>query len=355
MPDFYADSHTPWELLAKHLAGDASGAEQAELHDWLQENPARLRQLTDATRTWERGGKLPEVFTEADVSRAWARFSAAAELPQKATPAPAPTGRVVGLWARAPWLRAAAAVLLLVGFWALARTWLTPVGSASQAAEMVAVTAGAIQQQATLPDGSKVWLNRNSTLRYAANFAGDKRQVELDGEAFFEVRKDPSRPFTVLARDTRTRVLGTSFNVRAYAAEDSVEVAVVTGRVSFAPNHQAAARQDSVVLMPGQRGVLQHAQPAVAVSQPIHDPNFRAWQQQELVFENETLADVTTMLSRYYNTPVALSRPELARCRFTGTFTRTNLPQVLRVVSVSAGLTISQNPDGYLLDGPGCE
>jgi transmembrane sensor len=357
MPHLFVDPEAPWELLAKHLAGEATADEQAELHHWLTAAPSRLRLLTDATRAWERGGHVAEVFTEANVEPAWQRFSAAAGLATMPVPAPVetpvaaePAGRVLPLWSPAqPWMRVAAAVLLLVGFWALARTFLLP-----RTAATVTVAAGAQRQLTTLPDGSKVWVNRNSTLRYAADFGQGSRTVRLKWEAFFEVQKDPSRPFTVLAGDTRTRVLGTSFNVRAYATEDSVEVSVVTGRVAFSPDYHKVAVQDSVLLTPGLRGVIRRTAPALATQQRITDPNFRAWQQDELVFENQSLNQVARTLSRHYGTPVELSRPELANCRFTGTFHQAALPQVLRVVSLSANLSVTQSADGYTLDGPGC-
>jgi ferric-dicitrate binding protein FerR (iron transport regulator) len=355
MPHLSADPEAPWELLAKHLAGEASAREQAELHQWLTATPSRLRLLTDATRAWERGGHVAEVFTEADVEPAWQRFRVAAGLsaaPLAVTPpAPAETeGRVVPLWGQSQtWLRVAAAVLLLVGFWAVARTFLAP-----RRADTVTVAAGPQRQLTTLPDGSRVWVNRNSTLTYAADFNQETRLVKLQGEAFFEVTKNPNRPFTVLAGDTRTRVLGTSFNVRAYATEDSVEVAVVTGRVAFSPDRHKVSVQDSVLLTPGLRGVIRRNAPAVAEQRRITDPNFRAWQQDELVFDNQPLGQVAATLSRYYGTPVALSRPELANCRFTGTFHQAELPQVLRVVSLSANLSVTQSTDGYTLDGPGC-
>lgn len=362
MLHLHSDTDAPWELLAKHLAGEASAAEQAELHQWLTATPTRLRLLTDATRAWERGGSAAEVFTEADVEPAWQRFSAAAGLnptiqliPESApttTAAPAKIDHVVLLWQQpAAWIRlAAAVVLLVVGCWAVARTFLLKPTSI----ETVTVAAGPQRQLANLPDGSRVWVNKNSTLSYAADFGQGSRTVQLQGEAFFEVQKDPSRPFTVLANDTRTRVLGTSFNVRAYATEDSVEVSVVTGRVAFSPDHRKLTVQDSVLLTPGLRGVIRRAAPAVAVQRRITDPNFRAWQQDELVFENQPLGQVAGTLSRYYGTPVALSRPELANCRFTGTFHGAELPQVLRVLSLSANLQVTQTADGYTLDGPGC-
>jgi ferric-dicitrate binding protein FerR (iron transport regulator) len=358
MPDLYSDTEAPWDLLAKHLAGEASASEEQELHAWITATPKRLPLLTDATRAWERGGTMAEAFTEADVDPAWQRFRVAADLAPAPVLAPekpaAEGGRVVPLWptsvASRPWMQLAAAVLLLVGVWGVLRS----VWPLSQRQETITVAASAERRQVTLPDGSRVWVNRHSTLSYAADFNSTARVVQLQGEAFFEVKKDHGRPFTVLANETRTQVLGTSFNVRAYGAEDSVEVAVVTGRVAFRPVRRLGTGSDSVLLTPGQRGVIHRVAPTAAVQKPISDPNFRAWQRGELVFDNQTLAQLAQTLARYYDTPVTLANPAIGNCRFTGTFAQANLPQVLRVVSLSANLTVRQSAAGYTLDGPGC-
>lgn len=357
MTNLYSDTEAPWDLLAKHLAGEATASEEQALHAWIMAEPGRLSLLTTATRAWERGGTLPEAFSEADVDRAWEQFRGAANLAPPAMhiappPGPTPQARVLALWpAPKAWMQLAAAVLLLLGVWGLLRTFLP----LNQQMETIRVAAGAQRQQVTLPDGSKVWVNRHSTLSYAADFNQRARVVQLQGEAFFEVKKDRRRPFTVLANETRTQVLGTSFNVRAYGAEDSVEVSVVTGLVAFRPARQVANRPDSVLLTPGQRGVIHRVAPTAAVQKPIVDPNFRAWQRDELVFDNQTLAQLAQTLSRYYDTPVTLANPAIGSCRFTGTFARTDLPQVLQVVSLSANLTVRQSATGYTLDGTGCQ
>ncbi|WP_303309584.1 FecR family protein [Hymenobacter sp. BT730] len=346
MPNLYSDAEeAPWDLLAKHLAGEASASEQQELHAWVTASPARLPLLMEATRAWERGGHMPDEFTEADVETAWQQFRVNTNL----APAPAtPGGRVVSMWpAVQPLLRVAAALLLLLGVWSVWRL-------VGRQPETITIAAGAQRRQVALPDGSQVWVNRHSTLRYNSDFNKTARVVQLQGEAFFEVKKDHGRTFTVLANDTRTRVLGTSFNVRAYLAEDSVEVAVVTGRVAFSPVQHLTATPDSVLLRPGRRGVIRRAAPVVAVQKPIVDPNFRAWQRDELVFDNQSMTQVVQTLSRYYNTSITLAHPDLSRCRFTGTFVRTDLAQMLRVVSLSANLSVSRKADGYILNGPGC-
>ncbi|TGE26228.1 FecR family protein [Hymenobacter metallicola] len=368
----HSASEAPWDLLAKHLAGEATSGELEQLRNWVTADPKRLGLLTDATRAWERAGAPPvaDLFSEADVEAAWQRFQPKMS-GNKAPVAPpmrvhhpepvatgraeAPEGKVIPL-RRSPvpaLLRIAATVLLLIGVvYAMQkyrRELLPP--------PPVAVSAGAQKRLLALPDGSKVWLNKHSTLEYAADFSGSRgREVQLSGEAFFEVHKDPAHPFTVLSAESRTRVLGTSFNVRAYAAEDSVEVSVVTGKVAFASRR---SHQDSVLLRPGQRGVLQTAAANVAAAvrqTPTSDGNFRAWQTGELVFDNASLAHVLRTLRTTFGTTITVADKSLLKCRFTGTFQQPDPAQVLQVVSVATNATLAGDAvNGYILGGQGCQ
>ncbi|MBG8553332.1 FecR family protein [Hymenobacter guriensis] len=343
-------SDAPWELLAKQLAGEATPAEQAELQAWVQAQPERQQWLRETTRAWEQATPPTVLFTEASVETAWQRFRTRENIPAaKAEAAAQPEARVVSMWASQGWLRVAAAILLLlgaVGLWRLTRS------GAPASLPMVAVEAGSAVRVVGLPDGSKVWLNRQSSLRYAAGFRAGQREVQLTGEAFFEVTKNPQRPFTVLSSTSRTQVLGTSFNVRAYPGEDSVEVSVVTGKVAFGPR---AAPADTVLLLPGRRGVVQGKQSQRPRRTLTADPNFRAWQQQEMSFDNAPVAHVLRTLETTFHTHVAVSDSALLTCRFTGTFPAPTPAQVLRVLSLALSAELSTSPDGsYVLRGAGC-
>jgi transmembrane sensor len=375
MTHSYPDpADAPWALLARHLAADATASERAELRAWVQADPTHLQILTTVTRAWERAGETatkPVLFTPADVEAAWQRFrpliAAAAPATPVAqpieealvTPAPAvPTARP--LWpvqrraaARRWQLAAGFALLLGVGF-ALAKPWLF------RPKELVLTYASAADRRLVrLPDGSAVWLNAHSRLRYAGIGpapARGMRAVQLTGEAYFEVQHNPARPFVVSTTTARVRVTGTAFNMRAYAAEDSVEVSVTHGQVWLSP----IALTDSVLLPAGTRAAL-HATDApgrIAArlrSRPAIDPNFRAWQTDTLRFADASVAQVTRTLRATFGTAVQLSTPGLAQCRFTGTFVN---PQPAQVLAVLAAATASHlTPDGnggYQLQGPGC-
>ncbi|GAB3585351.1 FecR family protein [Hymenobacter daeguensis] len=375
MTPFYADPpDAPWELLARHLAAEASPAERTALREWVQADPTHLQILTTVTRAWERAGEAaaaPVLFSPADVEAAWQRFRpliAPAEVAPPPVPAelkraeamPASPARPAArpLWPmqrrqRRRWQLAAGLVLLFgAGYWLR--------GLFSQKPETVLTYASAARRQVVrLPDGSTVWLNAHSRLRYA--WAGPKaraglRNVQLTGEAYFEVAHNPARPFVVHTTTARVRVTGTAFNVRAFAAEDSVEVSVTHGRVWLV--RQAAP--DSILLTANTRAALHATDAPGRVAHQLHRTpaeggNFRAWQTDTLHFEEASVAQVVRTLRVTFGTTVELSSPQLGQCRFTGTFAR---PQPGQVLAVLAATTASQlMPDGrggYLLQGAGC-
>ncbi|QDA59687.1 FecR family protein [Hymenobacter jejuensis] len=361
-----ADTEVPWDLLAKHLAGEATATEQEQLRMWVAARPERLGLLTDATRAWERVGAAPvaDLFSDAEVEAAWQRFrpqmlaklvpddglqvfdnqiDKKEHLPSKTKIVP------INRPSTQSWLRIAAALALLIGATLLFRMYS---GKSRSGAEPVAVRTGAQKRLVALPDGSKVWLNHHSTLQYAADFSRGPREVHLVGEAFFEVRKDHGRPFTVLSATSRTQVLGTSFNVRAYKAEDSVEVAVVTGRVAFA---SLAQQRDTVLLTPGKRGILYAANGTAPVRATprrtvVQDTNFRAWQNDELVFENARLSHVLRTLRTTFGTKITVADPRLLEYRFTGTFHSPAPAQVLQVVGAATNAQLTGDAaSGYEL------
>ncbi|WP_324680337.1 FecR family protein [Hymenobacter sp. GOD-10R] len=357
-------SDAPWNLLARHLAAEATPAERLALREWVQADPTHLQILTTVTRAWERAGEAataPVLFSPADVEAAWLRLRplvdahplAAARVSEQA---PVPVVRLP--WATrhraSRWQLAAGLVLLLGVGYAAARTWLFRLPQT-----VVTYTNTDQRQQVRLPDGSTVWLNARSRLQYMGRegaSAQGVRAVQLTGEAYFNVVPDPIRPFVVNTTAARVRVIGTAFNVRAYAAEDSVEVSVTHGQVWL--THLIVP--DSVLLTAGTRAALRAADAPGRVSarlrsSPAADPNFRAWQSDTLRFADASVTQVTRTLHAMFGTDVLLGSPDLGQCRFTGTFVRPQPSQVLAVLAAATASRLSSNGHGgYQLQGPGC-
>jgi len=356
-------SDAPWELLARHLAGEVSAPERAALRRWVAADPQHLQLLTTVTRAWERAGEAaaaPVLFSPADVAAAWQRFQPLLGLPlPPAPPAAAPPVAQPPWWAAnlGPGAWVPAAMLAAAGLGALVLL--------RRPAPVPAVATYASTSRPRLvglPDSTHVWLNAHSHLRYqgpaSANVPG-QRLVQLTGEAYFDVSARPGQPFVVNTAAARVRGAEdglAAFNVRAYAAEDSADVRVTHGAVwllrpahadslRLPAQHRAAVRAADA---PGQ--VAAPLRPVAAASQ-----NFRAWHTDTLRFADVPVAEVARALQVTYGTHISLQSGALGQCRFTGTFVH---PQPARVLAVLAAATASRLlPDGrggFVLAGSGC-
>lgn len=179
------------------------------------------------------------------------------------------------------------------------------------------------QFQLLLPDGTKVWLNAASSLRYPTVFKGTERRVEVAGEAYFEVAENASMPFRVDVNSQVTvEVLGTQFNINAYADEQSIYTTLLQGKV----------RVSGVVLQPGQQAVLSTGQP-VRISQP-NVSAVTAWKDGMFQFENETLGVVMRQIARWYDVEVVYEAGAPVNEVFHGKMQRNlQLSQVLKGLS----------------------
>ena len=147
-----------------------------------------------------------------------------------------------------------------------------------------------------LSDGTKVWLNAESELDFPVDFVGKERVVRLKGEAYFEVKPDAAHPFIVETRGVRTRVLGTSFNIKAYDNEESIFTTLLTGKVKVSA---IGEENESVVLTPGLQSEWQENGQKMSVKK-VNAENFTAWRQGAFMFDNENIMVVTRVLERWY-------------------------------------------------------
>lgn len=157
--------------------------------------------------------------------------------------------------------------------------------------------------QVTLPDGSRVWINAVSTLRYPSDFDGDERVVELEGEGYFDVRHEANtRPFRVVSKGQVVEVLGTEFNISAYPDEAEVKTTLVEGSVKVALAGEAKrSRGDTKVLKPGQQALTRGAHIA---TQDVDTAPYVAWKSGKFTLDNLPITDIMRMLSRWYDVDV---------------------------------------------------
>lgn len=189
--------------------------------------------------------------------------------------------------------------------------------------------------KATLPDESEVWLNSGTTLRYPNQFASDKREVELAGEAFFEVKASMDHPFEVLTPSgMKVIALGTAFNVNAYEDEAVFETVLRNGRVEVVRGVQ------KVTLSPGEIAVDDRLSDRLHKSSVNVDEK-TGWKEGLLIFRNTSLDDVFKRLARHYSVEIVLHKETQVDYRIRATFSTETLEQILDVLKIATPITWS--------------
>ena len=207
-------------------------------------------------------------------------------------------------------------------------------------------TVAGMQSELELPDGSQVWLNSGTTLKYPLNFKNN-REVKITGEAFFEVKKDPNHPFLVKTEKINIEVLGTSFNVSSYPSENITEVVLKSGKVKLLTgNHQKKISY----LLPNQRAVYKNSNNRLLIDN-VSIEKYTVWKDGILMFVNDSMPEVTRKLSRWFNIDIALEDNELEDYVYKATFKNESLTQVLDLLKLSAPIEYTIKPRKLLPNG----
>jgi len=169
-----------------------------------------------------------------------------------------------------------------------------------------------------LADGTKVWLNSETVLRYPVHFSDKERRVELTGEAFFEVAKNEKVPFLVESGDQTVKVLGTEFNISSYKEDQFIYTTLVKGSVEVFVKDKAEIKQK---LIPNEQSAINKSD--MQISKRTVDPyRYVAWKDGRFVFQDQNLGEIMKTLSKWYNVEVVFAREELKTIRFTGNLER---------------------------------
>ena len=191
--------------------------------------------------------------------------------------------------------------------------------------------------EVALPDGSKIFLNRNSEFRYHANFGKQKREVKLTGEAFFEISPDVSKPFIIDAGKAKVKVIGTSFNVITKNSESAVEVFVRTGKVMLTNN----TGSNTLLLDPGFVGTMDSKMSGKTINK---NPNYMSWNTGLLVYDGQKLNVVFNDLKRVYNMDIVADDPLILENPWHSPID--NLPQDTIIRLICASFNLSYTKDG---------
>ena len=274
------------------------------------------------------------------------------------------------LWPYVKWASAAAVFLIFcVAGWLLQQNYgaitFTSTGSHARIAYIINQNQSIEKNNYTkltiafkLEDGSIIRLKPGSKIIYPAHFEKSQREIVLKGEAFFEVSKDKARPFLVYTENLTTRVLGTSFNIKAYEDGNDIEVSVKTGKVSVSCDgkiYNNIINKSKVELSPNQEAFYYKKEnrlvkrivenPEMLVSKELH----------RFAFENARMAEVFEKIEELYGIEIVAETPEIYNCNLTAEFTNQPLMTRMDMICKSIGATYEVEEGRITVRGAGCE
>lgn len=330
-----------YELLGRFFSGECTPEEAVHTQSWIDASEDNRATYEALRSVWEQAENPAESET-VNTDAAWAGLSRRLGLEENE--APRLPGRILPSW----WRIAAILVVALGLSWMAVRF----LNNEDQppTVQMLTLQAGDASRSDTLPDGSVVSLNAHAKLRYPEAFAAAQREVELEGEAFFEVERNPAQPFLIHAGSADVRVLGTSFNVRS--SESRVEVVVATGKVELsAPKDD---RAEATILVAGQRGDYSPKEGNIA-RRTNDDENFLYWKNRRLVFRNTPMSEVAAELQELFpETRILLEGEKTGECPLTTTFENQSVESIINIIAETFNLEMTQNANTFTLTGEGC-
>lgn len=358
-----------WSLVAKKLAGEATPAELKELEELLRNNPDLhypLQTISDLWRHVSPGDKVQaeKAFSDhldrmADLKIEYTHDAAGLPWEEDEDQRPRKWFRRT----RTAAIFITPAIGLTIGLaWYLNRTphpaavavvRKTPTVAASTGSGIF--TANGSRTNLHLPDGTQVWLNAGSRLDYARNYGSVSREVNLTGEAFFDVAPNASKPFVIHTRRIDIRVLGTSFNVKSYPSDKTTEATLVKGSIEVSirnrpsdkiilkPNEKlVVSNDDSLMKIPSPRRRALRTEPSlIVIGKPTYEEHTGAmietsWIDNKLIFQDEVFSDLAKQMERWYGVSIRFDDPRLQDLQFTGTFEKETIQQALDALKLTA-------------------
>ncbi|BDD09328.1 iron dicitrate transporter FecR [Fulvitalea axinellae] len=317
------------ELISKLLEGEIDAGGLEELNDWYAKRA--------------NGAELPEDIAQRSgeiKAGMWKKLSkeVLAESPEKKT-----------IW-KSLVFRTSIAASLALAVLSFALYWMAPVGNERM---IVKTNTTAEPMRLTLPDGSAVWLNRNTEIRYRENFS-EKRGIVLEkGEAYFDVERDEDKPFTVKSSELVTTVLGTEFNVKTFENGNG-EVAVAEGKVKVSGS-DSTQEEKGYVLTVGEEVVYDKA--SDEMRKAVADLDILlCWKREKLVFDGVKLSKAFAMLEVRFGKEIHVVDAEVNDCEIFGMYEDEDLAHILKTMSFAVGfeMEFSERDGTILIKGKGC-
>ena len=337
----------PWELLDKYFKKQITFSEQQVLENWIDESEEKTLLFNEIDSDIKAGLPFPGNFNE-DTFQTWSELKADYAIPRNFS---MPFKKLY---------RIAAAImipLLLLG--GLGGVFISNslIKYNSNNTFTTIYSPGGQKTRVTLPDKSIVWLNAKTTLRYASAFNAKQRSVYIDGEAFFDVTHDKTRPFIVKTSTINIKVYGTTFNVKAYKGDDVTEATLVKGKISIEGMNVLGKDGNEIIIHPNEtfryvkegaaynsaklsesttknKNVSKRVDPIVQIVQKVDVAPIVAWKDGKLNFKNESFSTLAYKLEQWYDVKIHFEDSEAQEIKYTGQFEKENINQVLRYLQI---------------------
>lgn len=330
-------------LIVSYFSGEASPEEIELLSVWLTEDALNLKLFEEYQNTWLITGK-DALMSSMDIDAEWKAINQRMMPENSTSTSTVPEykkGRLIQFIKG--WKAAAAVAVLMIT--------VAAVFYLNRGQDRVVITADKGNLEQILPDGSQISLRKGSAIEYAADFDSKERKIKLEGEAYFKVKRNEKRPFIVAGDNARIEVLGTSFNVDTEAGDDKISVILTSGKVSIYFKDNKA---QNTILNPGEKAEISTSKKTITTS-ANPDPNYLAWKNGKIIFDNTSLDQVIATLNKVYQKEIRLGNPQLSGCSLTATFDNQTLASVLNVIKATLDFEVSEENGILVINGSGCK
>lgn len=322
----------PFDLISRYLSGEADAKEIASLEDWKLGSKENQKIFNDFKKLWEKSGQT-SLLQEINIDSEWEKFKTSVSLK-----APAKEKNTFTFY-----LYRIAAVIIIGLVLSIGGYY------GSNSLKYETIYAGTEVLKLDLPDGSVVDLNRNSKLKYTKRFAED-RKIRIDGEAFFTVVKDSLHPFIVSNKKLFVEVIGTSFNVRAFDNEATIDIIVEEGKVAV---YEAINKSTREYLLKGDRLVYEK-ESGKKILDVKTDSNLLSWKTGKLHFSEDKLGYVLSILEKHFGVEFSVENQSILSCPISVKFEDKDLNYILSTIAKTLDLTVSREGSRYIIRGEGC-
>jgi len=347
------------ELLTKYLQGEADQDERIKARLWINQNSDNKKYFDELKDIWE-ASRIVSSTQLFDIQKSLAntKFKIASKLNLQYS-----DGKIKLL---KELLKIAAVFILAFIIGGIIFNWYNvPKDLISQKTYTIIEVPLGSKSKVTLPDGSIVWINAGSSIKYVTNSFISKRDIYLEGEAFFEIKKNNQNQFSVITSDINITALGTSFNVKAYKDEDEIETTLVKGKVSIEKRDESGKSKQIAILSPNQKAIYiksenkldlntgnkitknkQVIKPLklkekIIIKHNINTELSTSWKDNRWIFKDENLKSLASKIERRYDVTIIFEDKSLHDYMFSGTLENETLEQLLQVIRLTAPIDYS--------------